>query len=319
MTTKLDWNYDDKLGCEVAYHNGYRIRAERDDSPQNPFEDWDGNWPIMVRYDGDIKVYEKTGGPGIRSVLSRFNDEQIIFSQRHIEGILGCERVDLHMHGVEWDDDETPPKWVTDADALRSWFDDAFSTLSDSELLDTLAELYRILDIHTYRTTSRGHCQGDWAEVLVVATPEAIKEFGTDVAAITAEVRADPYTASVDPAKLDDWVWSRVCDKLLESTADLYGDWAWGNVYGYVIEQNVNAEAPAACNMCDNTLNDGSDICDQCGGDFEDPEPDWEEIEHGSCWGYYGDDHEKSGLEEAALECVPDEPVRLPDALLEDA
>lgn len=24
-----------------------------------------------------------------------------------------------------------------------------------------------------------------------------------------------------------------------------------------------------ACNQCGNTLNDGSDICDQCGGDFE--------------------------------------------------
>ena len=25
----------------------------------------------------------------------------------------------------------------------------------------------------------------------------------------------------------------------------------------------------AACNQCGNTLNDGSDICDQCGGAFE--------------------------------------------------
>lgn len=26
---------------------------------------------------------------------------------------------------------------------------------------------------------------------------------------------------------------------------------------------------PAACEGCGNTLNDGSDICDQCGGDFK--------------------------------------------------
>lgn len=264
--TKLDWNYDDALGCEVAFHNGYRIKAERDDSPSNPFEEWDGNWPIAIYYDRSIKVYEKTKGVPIRDVLSRFTDAQLVHDQKAIEKLLQVERIDLHLHGIEWDEDASPPKWVTDGAALRSWFEDGLGNFGDSELFDVYAELYKLLGIPVYSTTSRGYSQGDWANVLVVATPEAAAEFGC----------------------------KEITDKDLESTADLYGYWAWGDVYGYVIEKPIFDE--------DGEIEDWEDACD-----------------HNSCWGYYGDDHAESGLEEAALESVPEEPVRSPDNVLEDA
>ena len=54
----------------------------------------------------------------------------------------------------------------------------------------------------------------------------------------------------------------------LQGTIDLYTAWAWGDVYGYVIKK--------------------SNECEHCHHD----EP--EEVD--SCWGFYGDDHEKSGL-----------------------
>lgn len=67
---------------------------------------------------------------------------------------------------------------------------------------------------------------------------------------------------------------------------------AWGDVYGYVIERYLNHP------------------------DIENDDDQWEEVS--SSWSYYGNDHAKSGPEEAALESVPDEPVGSPDALVEE-
>lgn len=300
--TKLDWDFDYDLDCEVAMHNGYRIRAERDDNASNPFEDWDGNWPIAIYYDRSIKVYEKTKGAQIGDPLARFGDALLVICQKQLEKLLERHLNDLRYHLDAWPEDQDPPKWVTDAEALRNWFGEALGEVEDSKLLDVYEELYKLLSIPCYKTTSRGYCQGDWAEVLVVATPEAVNEFmpaGPD----------NPWNSERE----------KKLQESLKSTADLYGAWAWGDVYGYVIEKDLNADAPAACVQCDNTLNDGTDVCDQCGGEFEDPEPDWEEIPDGSCWGYYGADHDESGLEDAALEACPEEPVGSPDNILEDA
>jgi hypothetical protein len=71
--------------------------------------------------------------------------------------------------------------------------------------------------------------------------------------------------------------------KDMQGQANLYGYWAWGDVYGYVIEKRC-----------------------VCAGDPDDDvEDDWEEIEDGSCWGYFGSDHSESGLEDSALSCLP--------------
>lgn len=97
-----------------------------------------------------------------------------------------------------------------------------------------------------------GYRQGDYADLLIVATPEAIEEFGC-----------------TDPVTVED----------LQSQAKLYGAWAWGDVYGYIVERV-----------------------------FVDPEDDevyvTEELD--SCWGFYGSDFDWSGLEEAAMSAVPE-------------
>jgi hypothetical protein len=56
----------------------------------------------------------------------------------------------------------------------------------------------------------------------------------------------------------------------LQGTVDLYSAWAWGDVYGI------------------------SEITD----------PDGAELDEGSVWGFYGDDHEKSGLLESARNTI---------------
>lgn len=280
---KLSWDYDTSIGCEVAMYNGYRIRAERDDDAANPFEEWDGNWPLLVRYDGSITAYDKVKGPSVDHVLGRFTDEQLVHDQIAIAKALGAS---ISQLAIDWlgayDDDAPPPKYIHDADALTEAFYRQLGEVEDSDKLDTWAALYDLLGVPTLSYISRGYCQGDYAELLIVATPEACEEFGT------ASTRAGGF----GPYAHVDAYW----EKNLTGTGDLYGAWAWGDVYGYIVEAPLYDED----------------------GEIE----DWEEVPGGSCWGYYGDDHEVSGLEESALDAVPDEPapgppVRSSDDLLE--
>lgn len=263
MTDKLSFGYDSELGEHVAELRGYRIRAVRDDYPSNPFEDWDCNWPIAVYCDRDIKVYDKVEkGRPIDDPLARFNNHALVHDQIAIAEALGTDISTITAYRSD-----KVVKYCRDADLLREGFaEELREYVERSRYLDVCAELYTILNIPHLLQTSRGYCQGDYAEVLVVATPEAVAEFGCEN--VTAED--------------------------LQGTVDLYSAWAWGDVYGYVVERPT-------------------------GWDDDGEVTEWEEVENGSCWGYYGADFDKSGLAEAALGAVPDEPVRSPDAFEECA
>jgi hypothetical protein len=266
MPEKLSWDYDEAAGCEIAMVRGYRIKAEIDTYASNPFEDWDCNWPIIVRspdrFRTDFTIYDKVKkGDCPSNPLNRFTPAMLVHDQKAIGAAVEVQQSDFESHL----DDETPElrAYYTDADFLRSAFDDAIEDLSASRKLAAYAALYEILGIVCLNTSSTGYCQGDYAELLIVATPEAIEEFG----------RTKPIEESD-----------------LEAQAKLYTAWAWGDVYGYVVEKPVFDE--------DGEIEEWVDACD-----------------YNSCWGYYGSDHHESGLEERALECVPDEPVRSPDSV----
>jgi hypothetical protein len=131
----------------------------------------------------------------------------------------------------------------------------------------------------------------------VVATPEAQLHTGCTTEwrrqqAIEELMKLDDVKAPGEGETVLDAKIKALWEKDFESTVALYGDWAWGNVYGYTIHAPVFDDE----------------------GEIE----DWTELDD-SCWGFYGDDHHDSGLEEQALDAVPDEPVRVPDALQENA
>jgi len=288
---KLNFAFDNVLDCDVATHNGYRIKAERDESPSNPFEDSEGHWPMLVLSDGEIMGGSRTGqghndnyecpsygsmyvgGFAISRPIERFNPEQLIFNQVHIAKALGYKGVrdilDAYEHEFDGGNGTDPlPGWCNDAEALRNVFYAALGDVEARDKLEALKTIFGILAIPAYVGTSTGYCQGDQVEVLVVATPEAQAKYGCE------NVTEDDMKAQVD----------------------LYGAWAWGDCYGYIIERPSEVD--------------------------EDGEvTEWEEIEHGSCWGYYGTDHEASGLADAALEAVPAEAPEMPvcEAELEDA
>jgi hypothetical protein len=69
-------------------------------------------------------------------------------------------------------------------------------------------------------------------------------------------------------------------EKDCKGAIELYSAWAWGDVYGV---SEIIAPGPV---------------------DEDGDETDGEEIEDASCWGFYGSDHEKSGLLEHARDSI---------------
>lgn len=234
--SKLDWVYQDRARVSEyrASYKGMTLRAVHDSDPSNPFEDCDGHWPIAVRSPDSfrgIHTYESNMATSLFEPLQLMTDEQLVHDQIGIAKALKVTVEEaLDAHGYE------AVKYSRNAGDLRDAFDQVLADSENSDKLEAVRAIYEIIGVPAIVTTSNGHCQGDWAEILVVAPPDVAKKFGC------ADVKTED----------------------LEATADLYGDWAWGNVFGYIIE------------------------------DAEGDEID-------SCWGYYGDEFDKSGLEEAAL------------------
>lgn len=288
MATKLNWTYDDASG---EYHaeprEGYRIRAVRDENARNPFTDGDCNWPIVVRSDAwrgsEFVTYDRGSearGFGFQPFRA-FNDALLLHWQQRIARDFNSTIRDLiECYGLTEDALPEGKLACRDAETLRDVFEGAWADWSDSDKFDLAVKLYAMCDIVAVSKTVTGHSQGDWAEVLVIATPEALERFG----------RVD----------------TPVTEEELEAAADLYGAWAWGDVYGYIVEKLVDMACPDDGNLL---ASDG--VCGFCGNQPDDHEPEWEEVEDVSCWGFYGTDFDESGLEESALECVPAETPEL--------
>lgn len=126
------------------------------------------------------------------------------------------------------------------ADDIRNEFYSA-----NIEQLGKLCELFKI-PYTQYNST--GYSQGDWADVLIVLTDEFYKRTG-----------CSPKNA----------------ESILEGTAELFDQWAWGDVYGFRVEE---------CKQFTKTYKDGT---------VEEDE-EWEEID--SCWGFYGTDWMNNGM-----------------------
>ena len=90
---------------------------------------------------------------------------------------------------------------------------------------DKLEDVGRILGVPCLQFSSRGYSQSDWAQLFVVWTPEFAKRGGTTKKEATQES--------------------------MKANAKYWSAWAWGDVYGFIIEDK-----------------------------------DGNEIEDGSCWGF---------------------------------
>lgn len=234
---KLNFDWDDKRNVSVAYVPGFRVTAEQDSDARNPWKDMDCLPPLMSYYDRSIQEYGDIPDP-----IAEMSDSFINRKWRELCDIFDMpesEARDLKS-AYRYDCNIAEVK----RDLLNQWLDGE----SGQARVNLLRDLFNLIGWPTLSTTSRGYSQGDWADLLLVYTPAHAAACGVKF----------PRSAKAKAAALRD----------LESSAKLWGYWAWGDVYGAVIEAW-----------------DGENVI---GDPLE------------SCWGFYGDDFDDSGLAEYA-------------------
>lgn len=218
---------------EAAEYRGYKIRAVQDTDASNPFTDWDCEPPILVHTDRSITEY------GLDHAAPALTRDEIKANAGEVAQFLGAATL---LRAVR--DYIAPRADAVDLvnEAITAKVEDAGKTDS----LDLIGEVWGWKGAAWVSVSRHGYSQSCWAEILVVATPEWCAKIG----------------CTEPPSQ-----------KSLEATADLYAAWAYGDTFGYVIE-----------------------------------DPEGEEID--SCWGFYGSDHEASGLSEQARDAIDHEITR---------
>ena len=111
-----------------------------------------------------------------------------------------------------------------------------------------LSEVCEVLKINHKYYTSKGYSQGDCANTLIICTDEFYKTTGAN---------------------------KKQENEILESASKLFDAWAWGDVFGFVLEKNVNFTKVYE----DGTSEDDSE---------------WEQVD--SCFGFYGRDFKTNGI-----------------------
>lgn len=180
-------------------YRGYGIEIWYDSGMPCPFDDWDCEPPIAVAY-GRQKISEHATEYGFVSEAPSLTREQILANSKDLLDILD-ERSWFRVI------DRTDLSYSDIVDIINEALADHLNSSNYSERLDMLATIWNASGVLAVCKSISGYSQGDYAEVLAVATPEFLQQSGA------------PNTVET-----------------LDRAINLYSDWAWGNVYGYTIE-----------------------------------------------------------------------------------
>lgn len=246
---KLDFEWhDSRNGGEYrAEVGGFTVKAIRDESAESPWEAWDGQPPLIVYYDRSLDEKGDVPNP-----LAGMSDSFIARNWRALCKIFDQAPDAAQERKADYDFERI-------ADAKRELLDEWLEEIKPSrysghagDYMTALGELCELRGWPSLSTSSHGYSQGDYAELLLIFSPDYAKAIGAKwprTKAAKAEAR-----------------------ERLKSDAKLWGAWAWGDVYGFVIEPSDDSELPGDC--------------------------------LDSCFGFYGDDFTESGLAEAAAESL---------------
>ncbi len=182
---------------------GYTAKVCQDESPSNPWKDWDGQPPIMTFNERRIEDY----GTGL-CLRDLFNLVPLsCFENDAKEALqaLGLDAVEL-KENYTWDVDnppDNPDKWK---DLISENLPETPSGWTEAEeYFDKCEALCRLANIPCHSGVSTGHCQGDFIRVFLAALPSWVE------------------TVGIAP---------ELIEENLKASHELYGEWVWGNVYG---------------------------------------------------------------------------------------
>lgn len=236
---QLSFDYDASEGCEVAEYQGLVIRAERDECASNPFTDWDCDPPTLVVSGRHRDLTDYSGG-NLESPFDLISDGKLRLSRywkaaaQALDLCPSAFRVECVEEARDYSCSLVTVMREKLQEALEGMRPSYYTSAGD--YLSALESLWQLAGCVALNWSSQGYSQGDYAEGLSVATPAWAKKVGAPVESYARQ---------------------------LEGARKLWGAWAWGDVYAFVIQ---NSE-----------------------GDTLD-----------SCAGFYGDCHKESGLAEAA-------------------
>ncbi len=240
---------EDETRLHVAGAYRYRIQFHVDSDASPPWED-DGALPMITT--GGRTGFDERGARGfdLANPFPHLKDRALKVNLNEIAQLIGYSGAAALDQDAR---DYYPDSPI--AEARRHIIADSRSDMSDTQDgLETLARVWNMAGVPAEVSESRGYCQGDWAAILTVAHPDAVKAFGF------ATMRA----------------YRKACPDDHKSAVISWGAYTWGGVIGYTVERIDPAEWAEAVEA-----NDGEDLT----GDELNALTECEDVD--SCWGFY--------------------------------
>ena len=194
----------------VAHAGRYTVTIRQEDYTENPWDAWDGEPPYMR---AGYRIHDKPDTRGdfpdccdifkgiTRAQLKRLCHELAVMYCAEIPG--KTTPVDIYREARE------ELGYYAEFDMAVTAFELALNALYSSNPIPAYVAALETMGWTYLETASCGYCQGDYAELLFVASPQWAEKVG---------------------APKETWAGQ------LESAAKLWGYWAWGDVYGFTIE-----------------------------------------------------------------------------------
>lgn len=200
---------------EKIEYRGHTIEIIPDYDAENPWENWDCQTPLM-RFSGDRHAILQTHDSG-DDIAGFFNHVSAHWVSRNWRKL--CEILNLDQESHDMEAREYSDYYGGLSESRIEIFAEVLSDIANFggwtgaiDYFDALEALYNLIGIPALSTQRNGYSQGDCVLILLVATPEHAKRCG-----FTLENPGHDI------------------EKSLEADADLFGDWVFGNVYGYAI------------------------------------------------------------------------------------
>lgn len=228
---------------------GYAVEVMHDSDADSPYGAWEGNSPALwLSLDNGMTEY---GDSSLGRVLwDHFTPAQISRHWRAIAATLDLSTAAHDQEARDYARDYQTSLSEARQELLAQALDDmrADSWGYGTAYLEALRALYLLAGIPAETFQRNGYCQGDSVYGLIVMTPA------------WAEAMGAPHA---NAGKID----KAACARDMAEQAEVYGAWAFGDVYGFTV-----------------TAPNGDD-CD-------------------ACFGFYGSDGDASGLFESICEAI---------------
>ena len=183
--------------------HGYTANIDNDDFPENPWESWDGQPPILVFHDSSLTTYKDS--LSLRDIYREIPVR--CFGPKGRQPILdamGIEPGDAHRYLGDRGKAKAEDWYNAIAEILP---ENPGGWTSATKFFEMLEFLCTLAKIPCKWARSNGYSQGHASLVFVAAMPQWVKEVGWN------------------PPKADQ-------QESLQADIDLYSAWAWGDVYG---------------------------------------------------------------------------------------